>query len=285
MNGRIDFWSLPSWEAVSALATTLAAFIVWWYTVETRRLRRIADDQLEAQVAPFLMLKSGIAANREEQNSAGHLDRTGGRPGVDIHVVNEGKGVALDGTLQILAGGTTITDWHYELSAIPTGKFITLVVAREDFFGDERAVTADRSFRAKFIAEYRSLAMKKYRTQVGVRGWDQHGDSADRTSLEYERCDEAKQNAGIRLQEIARQGNRVCYVCGNMILKGTPFKTVELERRDAKILRQVRDPDRAPKWRLGLRRTITVTACPYCERKVSPIEWFATGGQGKGAKA
>lgn len=86
-------WSWPGWSALNTLATAAAAIIVAIYTRETWRLRRVAQDQLEASIAPFLMVaeRSVIASP-----SAVQLDptREGGKP-YCLSVHNHGKGPAL----------------------------------------------------------------------------------------------------------------------------------------------------------------------------------------------
>jgi len=258
--------------AVGAVSATVTALLALWYT------HRSAQDQLEAQVAPILMLKSGRAVSQEGHRSAGRLDRAWGKPSTDIHVSNEGTGVALNGILIIRAGHGDRAPCEYTLSAIPAGKFITLVVAREDFFGDEHAISADRSFRVRFVAEYRSLGGRRYRTRLDVRGWDQHGESEDQSNQVYERCDEAKRNASKRFREITRRGHDMCRICGEEIGKPYVPRRFTLNRRAAKTLSQARDTERVLRWKLGLKRTATITVCDDCETRMQAI-MNAVGGQ------
>jgi len=271
-------------QAWTALGTWFAGIVVLWYAIETQRLRKIADDQLEAQIAPMLMPKSGRASREEQHNCAGRFDRTWGKPGIEIHISNEGKGVALEGVLGVRVIGGKHLDIEYDLSAVPAGKFITLSVAREDFFGDASTETADRSFQVRLVAEYQSLARKRYRSRVKVLGWDQYGESEDQSNLEYERCDEAKRNRRKRLRDIARAGGRVCSMCGDEIHKPTPLEKIKLQRKIAKTLAGASDVDRAPRWRLGFRKYVLITVCPDCKSKVDGVVQLASAGEAMGGK-
>ena len=46
-----------NWSAVSALATVATGAVVWWYTCETQKLRRLSERQLELQVRPFVIVR------------------------------------------------------------------------------------------------------------------------------------------------------------------------------------------------------------------------------------
>jgi hypothetical protein len=265
------FWTWAGWTSFGAMTTLGAAVMVGWYSWETLRIRRIADDQLEAQIAPMLMLKSGRAAEHEKHLCVGRLDRAWGKTAMDLHISNEGNGPALDVDLSVQSNEDS-TDTAYELSAIPPGKFITVSVARHDFLGDEKKAGADRTFQVKFRIEYHSLARTQYRSRFRAHGWSEEAEPLDQSSLEYERSDRAAKERGKRLAEIARRGSRACHLCGDEIPSDRPLTLIVLSRRIARIAGRLRDRDRAPKWNIGLRESLKITTCVYCANTVKSLK-------------
>jgi hypothetical protein len=263
----VDFWTWQGWIALGAMATIGAAIVVGYYTWETMRLRQTADEQLEAQIAPMVMLKSGRAAAREPHNCIGRLDRAEGKPELEIHISNEGRGPALGVEFDTKPNADGSMDMGYELSAIPPGKFITVAIARQIFLGDESVTNTTRSFRVRFSIDYVSVARKQYRTLFRVRGWNEHGEPTDQSSLEYERLDKAVKSSKERLAGMAKRGSLVCFMCGDELRSGRPRREIVLSRQAARIAKHVRDPIRAPRWKMGLGSTIKITACLYCAER------------------
>jgi len=263
----VDFWTWQGWIAIGAMATLGAAVVVGYYTWETMRLRQTADEQLEALIAPMVMLKSGRAAASEPHNCIGRLDRAEGKPELEIHISNEGRGPALGVEFDTKPNADGSTNMGYELSAIPPGKFITVAIARQFFLGDESVTNATRSFRVRFSIDYLSVARKQYRTLFRVRGWNEHGEPTDQSSLEYERLDKAVRSSKERLAEMAKRGSLACFMCGDELRSGRPRREIVLSRRAARSANDVRDPIRAPKWKIGLGSTIKITTCLYCAER------------------
>ncbi|MCI0655689.1 MAG: hypothetical protein L0170_01290 [Acidobacteria bacterium] len=276
MQALADFWLWQGWTAIGAMATIGAAIVVGYYTWETMRLRRTADEQLEAQIAPMVMLKSGRAAAREAHNCIGRLDRAEGKPELEIHISNEGRGPALGVEFDTKPNADGSIDMGYELSAIPPGKFITVAIARQIFLGDESVTNATRSFRVRFSIDYQSVAQKRYRTLFRVRGWNEHGEPTDQSSLEYERLDKALKSSKARLAGIAKRGSLVCFMCGDELRSGRPLREIGLSRRAARMAKQARDPVRAPRWKIGLGGTFKITTCLYCAERAEAF--FALDG-------
>ena len=281
MQAFVDLWTWPGWTAIGAMATIGAAIVVGYYTWETMRLRQTADEQLEAQIAPMVMLKSGRAAAREAHNCIGRLDRAEGKPELEIHISNEGRGPALGVEFDTKPNADGSMDMGYELSAIPPGKFITVAITRQIFLGDESVTNATRSFRVRFSIDYQSVAQKQYRTLFRVRGWNEHGEPTDQSSLEYERLDKAVKSSKARLAGIAKRGSSVCFLCGDELRSGRPRREIVLNRRPARIAKRVKDPIRAPRWKIGLRRTIKITTCLYCAERAEAFAALDGGAAGE----
>jgi len=69
------------------------------------------------------------------------------------------------------------------------------------------------------------------------------------------------------LAGIAKRGSLVCFMCGDELRSGRPLREILLSRRAAGIAKHVRDPIRAPRWKMGLGGTIKITTCLYCAER------------------
>lgn len=88
-----NFW----WAGATTLGTWIAAGIVAWYAWETKRLRNIAQDQLESSVAPLLLLASNPPTSFPVIRE---IDLTQNHQPFNFTIYNAGEGAALRGRLR-----------------------------------------------------------------------------------------------------------------------------------------------------------------------------------------
>ena len=182
---------------VAALAT---AVIVYWYTVETQRLREVAQEQLEGQVAPFLLLEFGYRYEGPPLPYLYVTDYSRTHNFTCISPRNIGPGPALRGQLEI----TTVPQWAIEgkaerakeetrtrtcpLPPIPAGEFREIRIERADLFTSALIPGAEGEFRIKIRAEYGSVSGQHYVSRVTILGKDPKGNwEQDPYSVHYER--------------------------------------------------------------------------------------------------
>jgi hypothetical protein len=51
------YFQTERWSAISALATAIAGPVLFWYTVETQKLRKTAEDQMAAVLRPVVYVR------------------------------------------------------------------------------------------------------------------------------------------------------------------------------------------------------------------------------------
>ena len=141
------------WYAVSATATAAAALVIWWYALETRRLRKLTERQLEAAVAPLLILRMG----KHGAEGQIHLDFTENtRSPADFTIYNYGKGTALKGSFCGL-----------ELPPIPDGKSATIRIYASAIVGEATAEKGTAFWpEVRHELTYESVSGCRYRTRV-----------------------------------------------------------------------------------------------------------------------
>jgi hypothetical protein len=153
-------------QAVAAYLQTIillgTAGIVWWYTEETRRLREAAQQQIEVQQRPFVIVTP--------ETPQGTLDR--------LRVHNIGNSAALN--VCILIDGESITfpkllkGENVAGPVIPTdqGGITQAIHATQERYGEEN--TYDLRFPLRdasltngfqFTVEYQNVAMESYETK------------------------------------------------------------------------------------------------------------------------
>ena len=166
-----QFWIWPGWTAVSSVATIAAAVVVLKYTHETIRLRRIAKDQLEASIAPLLVLS--IERPRPEEHAT-FYDPVYEGEAVSFTIRNYGKGAALR------------TAFHGAvLPPIPAGQTLHCRMDAQKIFGAASKTPEGHWPALEHEILYRSASGRKYRTKCRS-----HRNKVSAESLEYLRLDE-----------------------------------------------------------------------------------------------
>jgi hypothetical protein len=166
-----QFWIWPGWTAVSSVATIAAAVVVLKYTHETIRLRRIAKDQLEASMAPLLVLS--IEKPRPEEDAT-FFDPVHEGDAISFTIRNYGKGAALRTALH----GAV-------LPPIPAGQTLHCRMDVRKVYGGA-SKTADGHWpTVEHEILYRSTSGRTYRTKCRS-----HKNKVSAESLEYLRLDE-----------------------------------------------------------------------------------------------
>ena len=157
-------WSWPGWTALNTMATVAAAGIVLKYTRETSRLRKAAEDQLEASISPMLLVSQ---RDRERPASLGTMDlhRLEG-PSDAITVFNYGKGPALRVALTFsLPPFDSAFGPEEHLLPMPAGCSLGVRYALGAFLGASLTPTSRHLPEVEYVLTYESSAGRHYRTR------------------------------------------------------------------------------------------------------------------------
>jgi hypothetical protein len=157
---------LIGWLTLAILAAT--AGIILWYTVETRRLRETAQQQVDLQIRPFITLRYDDATRR-------------------LVISNIGHGVARD----IAARETNLTRGE-------AGPHVSVRWDSIDYLapGQEREL-AGRSFLVPADGEEQELADKK---RAWASNFGRHGQRVHRVEIDYHDVAGGRYTVGYRIE-------------------------------------------------------------------------------------
>jgi hypothetical protein len=71
---------------------SVTAVIVWWYTRETQRLRKAAEQQIEVQQRPFIIV---TPEEHEGVLEKLRIHNIGNSAAINIHLMIDGKSITL----------------------------------------------------------------------------------------------------------------------------------------------------------------------------------------------
>ncbi len=162
--------SVEFWSGLTAVGTVSATLIIAWYAWETRRLRAIAQDQLEAGLAPMLLLQ---VEGPPTSALLGHIDIAGERtPALKFTIVNHGKGVALRANLSLSISPHDVpVHVEEELPPLPPDRAITFRCPAANIIGPGEASKPPHEWpEVGYVLVYGSASGRSYRTRVRSRG-------------------------------------------------------------------------------------------------------------------
>jgi hypothetical protein len=165
------------WQAITALGTAAGVAVVGWYAFETRRLRKVAQDQFEASIAPLVI----VGYSLEGSPAVARVNFSKGQPDQPLILKNVGNGPAI---LEQLKTRTTVAknidlgtlppdearEHEYALPASPIfpGTSAVVFVPQADLYA--KGTAALLCF--EFEVLYSSTSTKRYRTFVKTLGFN-----------------------------------------------------------------------------------------------------------------
>jgi hypothetical protein len=166
--------SVEFWSALTAIGTVAATLIIAWYAWETRRLRAIAQDQLEGSVAPVLVLANHAPTDFPTVRV---MDFNQGKPNFVFSIYNVGKGAALQVRLTAKGEPQKGTDRPglsphvrrpegYNVCPIPAGTSVVVHIAQETLTGLGAPPKAIDLTGLRIELVYESASHRAYRSRL-----------------------------------------------------------------------------------------------------------------------
>jgi hypothetical protein len=150
---------------------SVTAVIVWWYTRETQRLRKAAEQQIEVQQRPFIIV---TPEEREGVLEKLRIHNIGNSAAINIHLMIDGKSI----TLPVLRRGQRMSG-----PVIPAESDATTqaIHASRRYYSEPnpyhlgfRLSNASITDGFQFTVKYRNVAMECYETveKLWPRGFE-----------------------------------------------------------------------------------------------------------------
>ena len=150
---------------------SVTAVIVWWYTRETQRLRKAAEQQIEVQQRPFIIV---TPEEHEGVLEKLRIHNIGNSAAINIHLMIDGKSI----TLPVLQRGQRMSGPVIPAESDSTTQALH---ASRTYYGEAnpyhlrfRLSSASITEGFQFTIKYRNVAMECYRTmeKLWPRGFE-----------------------------------------------------------------------------------------------------------------